>query len=151
MTPGRGLEMPASERLGGQGRAGTQARPARSPGPPRGPEDTFTHSAESTSSRPCDGTGGRSRSRRPRPAPGSARGARALEHGEALSPHYGREPGPREPGPREPALASVWLPGRKPRPGSYPGQPFTTFPPSPGSRKQAHLGGLNREKRANCF
>lgn len=41
MTPGRGLEMPASERLGGQGRAGTQARhpgqassePRPSPGP----------------------------------------------------------------------------------------------------------------------
>lgn len=125
--------MPASESLGGRGRA--------VPGPPQGPEGTSTHSAESTSSRPCGGTGGRRWSRRPRPARGPTRGARALEHGEALSPRYGCEPGA-----REPALASAWLSGLKPGPGIDPDQPFTHLPSLAWLQEAPAGGGLTGRK-----
>lgn len=75
--------MPASEGPTQQGRDPGQASTER----PGLPEDSSTHSAESTSSRPSGGTAGRSRSQGPPPAPRPTRGAQVLEHrgGPSLS------------------------------------------------------------------
>lgn len=134
----RGLEMPASESLGGQGRAG--ARLAQSTRLPR-PRGHITHSAASTSSRPCGGTGGGSRRRRPPPAAPAGRGARGLQHrgGPALSaqsPLPRLSQGPCCPTWDSPAV-STGLPGLKP--DTVPGPALTHLPALTCSRKPARV------------